>query len=261
MAVQRLNFTNRTRLNREQARFRVQPGPNDGDPATFAAEFDFSGLTADPGQGEVFNDANVFVEAYHKTTRMRFDFGTVAEVRQPKQRELSAFRDWADIKFRVRVTDMNERPGAVLAWADRIRPQAPNEAEGIDLVRFRDRELEGLLWDLEFDDAGPIVAVEKAAGGAQAVGRNPYFIAVAYPEILRRTLEYALIEEEIAATDEEHWFYQWHKGYLQKGLGLKGDVPEGRSERRQWINEAVEVFGRRFDVARIWPPSTMEEAD
>lgn len=255
MAIRRLNFTDRSRLSREQANFRILPGQTDNEPATFESHLDFSDLPKDAC------DAKVFIEAYQQTTRMRFDFGTVGNLLPPPPLDLTLheFSDWRDIKFRVRVTDVTNRPGAVLAWANQITPQRPAASEGVDLLRFRDRTLEGPLWDLEYDDDGPIVAVEKLAGGAQAVGRDPHFIAIAYPEILRRTLEQALIADEVGVSDQEHWFHHWHEGYLREALGLR-EAPDDLSARREWIHEAVNAFGRKFHLAGVWPSSMEEEA-
>jgi hypothetical protein len=246
MAVQRINFTNRKRLTREQANVAIRPD-GDGGPATFDAILDLSLLAP------AADAARVFVEAYHQSTRMRFDFGTVALVKQPALRRLHEFPDWRDVRFRVKVTDVTGSPGRIVALADRIKPKGPDDNEEPDLVRFKDADLDGLLWDVDFDDEGPIVLVERTAGGAQKLGRDDHFIAAAFPEVLRRALERALVEDKAAHDDSAHWFKLWFDGYFVPKLALKAPPPaDQESGRRQWITNAVNLFARRFQMASYW---------
>jgi hypothetical protein len=244
MPVKRLNFTNRTKLTREQANILIHPG----DPASFEAALSLSHLP------ESASSARVFVEAYHRTTRMRFDFGTVAAVTPPPPvgRLLSEFDDWRSISFRVKVTDVTGSPGRILAWANNIHPKGPDDLPHNDLVRWKDAELDGRLWDILFDEKGPVVLIDMHLGHA-TVGQDPRFIAAAYPEILRRTLEEALLNEKVAVDDPDHWFTSWHDGYLRSKLKLStapgADAPEAR---RDWVEQAVIAFGRQYRVVDQW---------
>ncbi len=245
MPVKRLNFTNRSKLTREQANVLVHPG----NPATFEAVLNLSHLCESAGT------ARVFVEAYHRTTRMRFSFGTVARYVSPSPNELrlTEFPDWKDVSFRVKVTDVSESPGKIIAWANKIRPKGPEDDQQNDLVRWKDTDLNGLLWDMEFDERGPVVLVERKVGHA-SVGQDPRFIVVAYPEILRRSLTEALLIDKVSGDDPEHWFSAWSKGYLTSKLSLsKMDIDsEDVEHRRVWIEQAVDAFGRQFKLADQW---------
>ncbi len=245
MPVKHLNFTNRSRLTRDQANVLIYPG----NPATFEPVLNLSHLAKTSGT------ARIFVEAYHRTTRMRFAFGTVAEYTLPPPHELqlTAFPDWKDVCFRVKVTDVADVPGRIIAWANKIRPKGPEEDKQSDLVRWKDSDLNGLLWDMEFDENGPVVLVEKSVGHS-GVAQDGRFIAVAYPEILRRSLVQALLVDKTPGDDPEHWFTAWTKGYLTGKLGLT-PVPEDVDDfeqRRDWIEEAVAAFGRHFLLASQW---------
>ncbi len=245
MPVKRLNFTNRTKLTREQANVLVHPGK----PASFEAVLQLSHLP------ESASTARVFVEAYHRTTRMRFPFGTVANLTPPPPLELrlTEFPDWKDVSFRVKVTDVSETPGRIIAWANNIRPKGPDDDLQNDLVRWKDADLNGRLWDIEFDEKGPIVLIEKTVGHS-SVGQDPRFIAVAYPEILRRSLTEVLLVDKTPGDDAEHWFAAWTTGYLKSKLGLP-PVPEDADDieqRRDWIERAVEAFGRHFKIVDQW---------
>ena len=249
MTVQRMNFTKRSKLTHEQANVAIHPAGNDK-PATFETRLKLDKLPTTAG------DARVFVEAYHQTTRMRFDYGTVDAVREPpaEYRRLTEFPDWKDVMFRVKVTDVADRPGRLLAWAHRIKPKGPDDQDEPDLVRFKDAELRGRLWDLEFDDAGPVVVIERRHG-AQNVGRDDQFRAVAYPEIMRRSLERAFIEEKMPYPQEDHWSTTWVRDFVVAKMGLKATPALGTDDEkavRDWIQDAVELFARKHNMAKLW---------
>jgi hypothetical protein len=149
----------------------------------------------------------------------------------------------------VKVTDVDENPGRIIAWANNIHPKGPEDDQQSDLVRWKDEDLNGRLWDMDFDEKGPVVLVDKSVGHA-AVGQDPRFIAVAYPEILRRSLWHALLIDNLAGDEPDHWFTAWNKSYLEGKLGLP-PVPnaEAIDERRDWIEQAADAFGRQFKLA------------
>jgi len=259
MSVQRINFTHRSRLTRDQDNVTIHP---DGDekPATFEARLQLDKLP------DAASDAQVFVEAYHQTTRMRFPYGTVSALQEPPidQRRLTEFDDWKDVRFRVKITDVKEAPGRMLAWADRIRPKGPDDQDEPDLVRFRDANLLGRLWDMEFDEIGPVVLIEECLG-AQQVGRDDRFRACVYPEVLRRTLEYAFLDEQMSYPDPGHWSTTWVDGFVKAKLNLKpspalgSDDPADLPAIRDYINLAVETFARKHQMADLWAQSLEED--
>lgn len=245
MPVKRLNFTNRGRLTRDQANITIHPEP----PARFTAKLDLSHLK------KVAFSAKVFVEAYQRTTRMRFNFGTVGNIEHPTEYEsrLTEFEDWRGVSFRVKVTEMGEFPGRIIAWANNIHPKTPDAQSQTDLVLWRDAELNGLLWDLDFTERGPVVLIERDVGVSNVTG-DGRFIASVYPEILRRTLEHAFLVEREAFDDSESWVYPWIHDYLRDRLGFDSPPPDvgNADEVRRWINRAVHEFGRQHDLARLW---------
>ena len=248
MTVKRINYSGRKKLTRTQANIVIYPPTGEGEAATFEAKLDLSKL------GPAAANARVFVEAYHRTSRIRFDFGTVAAIVEPpiSDRRLDEFDDWRHIRFRVKVSDATESAGRILALADRIKPQGLDDQDEPDLVRFCDADLDGRLWDLDFDDNGPIVQVERSAGGAQVIGRSDQFRAAVYPEILRRTLQRAIVEEMASVDDEEHWLNNWFNGFLKAKLNMPAPPAEPITSQIEWIDEAVNNFGRRFRLVDLW---------
>ena len=67
------------------------------------------------------DNARVYVEAYRQMEWMRFDFGSVASVRPPADRQLSRFESPEGVLFRIRVVSPDGTPsGRLVAEADRI---------------------------------------------------------------------------------------------------------------------------------------------
>lgn len=248
MTVKRINYSGRKKLTRAEANIVIYPPTGEGTAATFEAKLDLSKLAL------VAANARVFVEAYHRASRLRFDYGTVAAIIEPpiNSRRLDQFDDWRHIRFRVKISDVAKSVGRILAMADRIRPQGLDDQDEPDLVRFCDADLDGRLWDIEFDDNGPIVQIERSAGGAQVIGRSDEFRAAAYPEVLRRTLQRAIIEEMASIDDEEHWLSNWFNGFLKPKLNTPAPPVEPISSQIEWINAAVNVFCRKFRLADLW---------
>lgn len=248
MTVKRINYSGRLKLTRDEASVRVWPPTRSTDKACFDVQLDLARLLPS------FSDALVFVEAYQRSVRMRFAFGTVANIAEPppNQRVLSEFPEWQDVQFRIKITDVTASSGRIVAWADRIKPQGLDNGNETDLVRFRDAELRGRLWDVEFDELGPIVLVERDQGGAQSVGRSNYFRAAAYPEILRRVLFQALILDDGSVDDEDYWLKLWYEGFLHSKLKLS-EPPDGTTQEKiEWIDDAVVKFASKLQISTLW---------
>ncbi|MFN4241827.1 MAG: hypothetical protein ACK4PI_01170 [Tepidisphaerales bacterium] len=243
MPTNHLNFTRRIRLTREQVVVRVQPGP----PATFDADLDL------PQPPRLPESARVFVEAYRGAVRMRFDFGTVGRVMKPllSQRVLSEFDDQIHLRFRVKVTDVADTPGKILAWANNIKPRGPDGEEIDDPLPWKHEDLDGRVWDIRFEgESGPIGLIDRSLA-VQTTVQDDAFIAAVYPEALRRILVQALIHEQRSGEEETYWFTPWYRGYLKGRLRMR-DLPDDINGRWQWIEDAVAAFGREFRVLNYW---------
>lgn len=251
----RLNYTSRKRLKLDKLGIRIRP--DNGQAATFDAELNLEDLRPE------HDAARVFIEAYRQSTRMRFDFGTVANPTPPAMdaRRLIEFEDWKRVLFRIKVTKVTgDDHGRLVAWRNRIRPVGPEDAPERDLLYFENADLDGRVWDLRFDDdLGPVVLIDHRAGDRHDVGGDPKFRASVYPEVLRRTLTQAFILEQENGDDDDHWSRAWLQEFLKPQLKLPDPPPlEDSAARRQWIDDAVHAFGRRHSFSRRWNPDAEE---
>ena len=171
-------------------------------------------------------DAEVWLEAHRQNLWMQWAWGTVSALRVPADRRLTEFDVPDGVLFRVRVV---QPPGQehhkLVGEADAIPFVKAGEADDRRrhlLVPVPDA-LDQQLWKLDFEHDPPQLLVNRDAKPSwKEMARSPYFIALVYPEVLRRMLARAL--EDWAEDDEEGgWRADWVR--FAKNLGGLGTVP------------------------------------
>jgi hypothetical protein len=250
--IRRLNYTGRKRLLREDTKIVLNERP--GEAATFDASLSLN-------KYELPNDALVFVEAYRQMTVMRFDFGTVGNIKPPDDRRLTDFDSVEAVLFRVKVTSASSSHGKLLAEGDRIRFQRPEEQpdDRMPLLPVKPQELETEIAKLDFSGDEPLLLVNSLMGPYQEIARSPAFTALMYPQIVREILTRILIIDSHADTeDEENWRSRWLRfaTYLpgvSDPPAVNGEIDE---QHWDWIDEAVKAFSKQIQVTenfrRFW---------
>lgn len=233
--IRRYNYTGRKKINRTDAQVFI-----DEDPLRFQAALKLG----DYGLPE---SARVFVEAYRQTNWMRFDFGTVAAIKAPSDRQLTEFDTHEGILFRVKVTAAAAPEGRLLAEADQVSPihQAGEEPRD-PLLPIKPEDLGEEVFRVDYADGPPILKVNKRFGDWRALVRHPAFVCFALPQVLREILTRVLWVEEYYDTEEES---DWQARWLRFASLIPGssDPPEAKDERDRfddWINDAVAAFAR-----------------
>src|SRR5207237_6506565 len=102
-----------------------------------------------PGQ------ARVFVEAYHRASYMRFDYGLVSDLRAPANRQLSEIERGSTPLFRVKVIDDTSDTGRVRAEADAISPLDADQldANRTSILPVVKADLGQDIWRVQFETA------------------------------------------------------------------------------------------------------------
>jgi len=243
MAIQRLNYTERKRIRRADARFTVVDGPSG------QSRFD---CVLNLTRYRLPVDAEVSVEAYRQTTWMRFPFGTASAVRPAVECTLSEFQTPDALLFRVRVTSKASPRGLLLAEADRIRPAVLGEkpAKRRPLLSVRpDDDLGARIFELDFSaDEHPVLLVNSRVGNWKEVCRQPAFESLVYPSALEEILVRILFVEQYADIDDPG---DWRSDWLKFASQLPGLTrPPGKGETQDvydsWIREAVLAFARKI---------------
>ena len=203
-------------------------------------------------------NAEVWVEAHRQNLWMQFCWGTVSAIRPTLNRRLTEFDVPDGILFRVRVV---QPPGQehhkLLGEADGI----PFVKLGEDIAQRRPLlepvpdALDQLLWKLDLESDPPRLLVNRDARPTwKEMARSPQFIALVYPEVLRRLLSSTLIGEDAWTEDDDDsgWKTDWIR--FARNLGGLGPPPPATDieGREAWIEEAVAAFARRHQLRTMW---------
>ena len=153
----------------------------------FDVELDLSRL-------DLPTDAQVFIEAFFKTTTERFSWGTVGEPISPDDRQLKRLSQPGLAHFRVKVVEATENGfGKLLALADHIAPEGMQGAEGRRISLFRVNPTDALtdeVWSLDLDDpSGPILDLNRGVIGIKERVKEEAFVALVFPAVMRRIFE------------------------------------------------------------------------
>jgi hypothetical protein len=237
MAISRLNYTGRARINRSDVRITVYEPPQG--PPTFDAELCL-------GDHKLPPEALVFIEAYRQTVWMRFPFGSVGALVPYHDRRLTDFDSADGILFRIRVTAAGERHGVMLAEGDKIPVCRPDEVDEhrMPLLPVQSAELDQEVYRVDFS-GDPVLLVNKNLD-KQAVAASPLFRSLVCPQAMREILTRILhIDDFPDPEDQDNWRSRWLR-FAATLLGL-GEFREEDKDQfdDDWIDRAVASFARR----------------
>lgn len=213
-------------------------------------------------------EAEVWVEAHRQNLWMQFPWGTISAPLAPSDRRLAEF-DVADgILFRVRVVQpAGQEHHKLLGEADRVPFIKIGESTGNrkPLLTPVPEPLDELLWKLDFDHDAPRLLVNiDAKPSWKDAAQSDQFRALVYPEVLRRILDRALVQEKWTEDDEPgDWTTDWMR--FARSLGVTWPPPPpperdaGTEECEAWIAEAVAAFARRNQLRQRWDLAQPED--
>ena len=134
--------------------------------------------------------ATVEIEAYFRSSSMRFPCGTVAEIAVPSSMVLSEIDRGGAVRFRLLVIDA-ERTGRIIAAADGLRPAVDrNSPDRQSLLPLRETDLGDQLWKVDVDfRSGPTLLVNGTiAGLASRLREQALLQGLILPHALRMVL-------------------------------------------------------------------------
>lgn len=248
--IRRLNYTGRKNIPRTKFHITVLNTPG-------GREFEATLRLADTGLPA---DALVFIEAYHKSDYMRFDFGTVGSLRPPADRRLSVFYDGARLLFRIKVVSVGETGGRIIAEADQIKPVSADDTRYKDpLLPVRTvGGMEDQIWRLSWS-AGPVLELNNKEPEIKALlTADPRFKTLILPQAFRSVLIRILMEgmDGDTETEEGRIAARW----LEFADSLYSGLPPDVSDRdfaavEAWAEAVVAAFCRRNRVLETWQNS------
>ena len=238
-SIRRINSTGRKRINRRHIKIEMlssAPGEPLKAKATLALdsyEFPASSL--------------VVIEAYHRSSGMRFDCGTIDALSVPAPLVLTDVDRSGSALFRLKVIDDYAEPGKLLGSAERI--EAEREAKGEDfrsLFPVDYRDLGHDVWKVEIEPGGrPILIINKRIPGfLPRVLENPLTVGIFLSGAFRFVLQ-EIIRETVTEEDDEGlgWKEDWLE-YCKAELGAVDDPRDYRDEERakNWVDDMVNRF-------------------
>lgn len=242
--IRKINFTGRKKIPRSRVSIQLLPSENGS--RRFDADIDFDGTGLPDG-------AHVYVEAYHRASYMRFDFGRIGAIEKPKDRELVDIDNTARPLFRVKVVDKTQAFGRILAVADKLAPVDLTDADAskqsllhVDFLNLRDR-----IWRLDLDDCDwPTLELNQSIEDIREIARSDsLFSSLVYPEIFQRILDRIVIIDDHADPDcnDDDWPTLWLRfacqlpGVNRPPAGIDDRV---KQEKQEWVKDTVAAFCR-----------------
>src|SRR5581483_8486478 len=140
----RVNSTGRLRIKRSLIDIALEQAPELSAVPTARASLKLDGV-------DVPGDAIVAIEAYYRTSSMRFACGTVSNLHLPERMVLSDIDKGGAVRFRVLVIAA-DGTGRILAAADGLRPSTPGDgADRQALLPMRETDIGNQLWKIDVD--------------------------------------------------------------------------------------------------------------
>lgn len=233
--LRKLNFTERTKIPKTSVRVTVR---RDADGVlVFDPQLSLETLAVAP-------EARVFIEAWYRTSFMRFDCGSVDNFVPPGDRRLTDLDATTLVRFRVKIVDNSGNDHRIVAVADDIvvSVQSPETGGRVPLLPV---SFTGALgqqaWRLTFEPSGPLLELNNAIDDIPQVARNDAaFFALVYPAAVREVFTHILLVEGRDAMEEgdEWWnlWLRWAQRYTTTPL------PRDEDEARFWIDDVVAGF-------------------
>lgn len=238
-AKRRINSTGRKRIGRECIEISmVETGTDEPLKAKIELKLQNQGL---PG------GARVVIEAYHRSSGMRFDCGTVDAPEVPDILVLSEVDKSGSVLFRLKVVDNDDEPGKLLASAERLKPQGEDDSENRrSIFPIEHRNLGDEVWkvEIEYGDRPILIVNSQIPGFDRRLLESPMMQGLLLPAALRIVLkELVQVSETGESEDELGWREEWLE-YCRGELRAEGDPRELPDEnaKEDWIDEVVRQF-------------------
>ncbi|MBX3063295.1 MAG: hypothetical protein KF726_09990, partial [Anaerolineae bacterium] len=194
----------------------------------------------------------IYLEAYYRSTMMRFKMGTLRsdQILYWSRGKLTELQD-PIVNFRIKLVDETEHIGRLVGVVDHIQTfnRDSNQVTRVGLLPVKFDPLADQIWKLNFDQDGtdPVLSINDNLDIpdipiAQLVRQNPIFLTLVFPHVVRQILERIAfnIEDNFEAEDQDHWSNRW-KRYGRSLVGTEMSLDD-EDAQREWIESVVQAF-------------------
>jgi len=241
-AKRRINSTGRKRIPRDTVDIRLEP-LKAAEPQTASARFGVQEMGFP-------SNASVVLEAYQRSSAMRFECGTVGAPKIPALLQLNELDRANPVLFRLKVVEGSTGTGKILGSAERIRPTGNDNEDGRrSIFPIKESDLGAEVWRVTFGDDGPwLVLNYRVPSFKHRILENPLLAGVILPAAFRVVLEH-LVEDCIPDDeDDEDWRVLWLR-YLRETFGIDDDLAgvKEESDKKDWVDSTVRSFCEAHD--------------
>tara|TARA_R110000751_G_scaffold234229_3_gene335581 strand:+ start:209479 stop:210255 length:777 start_codon:yes stop_codon:yes gene_type:complete len=246
-ARRRLNYTGRQRIRREHIEIQMlETAPG----APLKAKV---GLSLD---GYSFPDtAMVILEAYHSSSGMRFELGSVSKFSNTHELELSEVDHVGNVNFRLKVIDTEAWHGRVLGSAERLQAKSNEDDEAGDrrsLMTVHFQELGQEIWRIDVaPDSRPALLInQKIPDIKNRMKQDAVIQAFLLPAALRIVLENLFVDDGYGDDEDDAvWQKDW-KEYCKTELGVPFEGTSDIASRNEWVDRCVQLFCRHAGLLK-----------
>ena len=211
-------------------------------------------------QTAVPSDARVFVEAFYRTSYMRFDCGTIGHPSIPQTRRLTDIDSDNLVRFRVKVVggSLQDEHRVLAASPDiTIAAAGPGSSSRISLLPVNFRDLGHQIWRVELETNQAVLELNNRIASIEQMARtDKKFFALVYPAAVREILTHiALVEQYEPDEESDEWWSLW----LRWTATLTPDpLPSDLDDRPAWITAVVAAFCDRYELSRPFEAMELE---
>jgi len=236
----RFNYTDRKRITLNRISIDISKKDNTVEYFTANIKLDDMSLP---------DSAKVYVEAYHRTNLMRYDFGSVGVISPPEDTDLSQLANYENLRFRIIVVDESNERGLLLASADKIRPTAAYLKRSILPVSFDD--LGRQVWKMDYSGDEPLLLLNERIPNIHNIARtDPRFRLFIYPAVVREIFAHMFLIDKVNDIDEpeQEWHVNWlrfAKRFITDDSFSQVELYDGEfnpDDVLNWIDKIVDEF-------------------
>lgn len=243
--IRKFNYTNRKKINRESVGIILN---HDKKEKYFEAQLNLS-------NGNFPDHAKVYIEAYYKTSYMRFNYGSISNICAPPSTKLNDFVNTDLIYFRIKIVDETKITGRILGLVSGIEPKnlESDQKNRMAILKVNyDADLGQRLYNLEFDEIEdfPILEINRKLENGSELVKSDIFLSTIYPSVIKDVATEIVNDQDSWQEDDDCWQGYWIK-FFKMTLeinSLRPNYNEEEETKREWVDEVVNAFCYKYKV-------------
>jgi hypothetical protein len=189
------------------------------------------------------NKFRVVLEPYVGSTTMRFDFGTLGQLKCPDDLRLSDLDDGSSVRFRLKIIDDSVDPSRIVAFGKMTTGDSPDDERSRSILHLNETATLGQrLWKLDAggDDTPELSINSNIPGFKGRLLSDPLIQGLILPAVVRELL-FELLQG--SASDDLSWVSSWKKF----AEGMAGRKWPSEEDGEEFIEDCVVAFCAKYE--------------